>query len=81
MTFQAQMLDDLYRAMVRPVVQDIINEEKKVSKGIHRVTPTSEAGSRMISTGKPHDPLSIPKEIREWNAQVEAEKAAKQKGK
>lgn len=42
--------------------------------GIHRVTSSSEAGRRMISSGQTHEPWRISKEIREWNARVEERK-------
>lgn len=45
--------------------------------GIHRVTPTSQGGRRMISIARPHNPQNLTQEQRDWNAQVDAKKAAK----
>lgn len=50
-------------------------------QGVHRHTANSEAGRRMISPGKEHNPLNMTKEQRDWNAQVEARKAAKKAAK
>lgn len=47
-------------------------------KGIHRSTPTSKAGRQMTSGGGlEHCPWAIPKEIKDWNAEVERKKQEK----
>lgn len=50
---------------------------KPSKTGVHRVTPSSEAGRRMITIAQPKNPTPLTKEQRDWNAQVDAKKAAK----
>lgn len=45
--------------------------------GIHRVTSTSKRGRQMISPGRVQNQLSVPDDIKQWNAAVEACKAMK----
>lgn len=47
---------------------------------VHRSTPTSKAGRRMINIGK--EPLgNLTKEQQEWNARVKSVKRAKREAK
>jgi hypothetical protein len=46
-------------------------------KGIHRVTPNSESGRRMISVGKVFDPSRIPPDIAAHNKAVDDKRKAK----
>jgi hypothetical protein len=50
---------------------------KPFKTGVHRVTPNSEAGRRMITIAQPKNPTPLTKEQRDWNAAVDAKKAAK----
>lgn len=52
-------------------------------KGVHRVTSNSRTGRKLTSAKGAHDydDSNIPPDIREWNARVEEEKAAKRAAK
>ena len=45
--------------------------------GVHRATANSRRGRSMIRIGQPHHPWAIPKDIQDWNKQVEERKLAK----
>ena len=68
-----------HRNYVTNLKQDITDRnELMATKGIHRVTPNSKAGRRMINIAKERNPyLGMTKEQADWNKAVDAKKAAK----
>lgn len=52
-----------------------------MTRGIHRVTPTSKAGRRMISPGKEFNPFDVPLDIRAHNEQIDERRREKQRAK
>lgn len=52
-----------------------------MKRGVHRVTPTSKAGRRMISIGKEFNPQDIPADIRAHNEQIDERRREKQRAK
>lgn len=49
--------------------------------GIHRVTPFSKQGRSMISPGITYTPWSVPQDVKDWNAGVDAAKMEKKEAK
>lgn len=52
-----------------------------MKRGIHRVTPTSEAGRRMISIGREFNPRDVPADIRAHNERIDELRREKQRAK
>lgn len=52
-----------------------------MTRGIHRVTPTSNAGRRMISPGKEFNPHDVPANIRDHNERIDERRREKQRAK
>lgn len=50
-------------------------------QGVHRSTPNSMAGRRMNNIAKPPQPELLTQEQKNWNAQLDAKKAAKKAAK
>jgi hypothetical protein len=52
-----------------------------MKRGVHRVTPTSEAGRRMISIGRTFNPSDVPPDIRDHNERIDERRRVKQRAK
>lgn len=59
------------------------DEAPAAPKGVHRAAADSRTGRKLTSAKGAHDydDSNIPPDIREWNARVEEEKAAKRAAK